>query len=145
MSCEDKVPWLYGKPDRLIKLDDKQQLHENNLQLDTGLRRGDYYIHFNSCKWYVVERKEGKLRFEHKISQIKSTVEQLLHNNSRKVDGCVIVADKIHPNEKNLYGVDKRNKEIYLRNSVNRKKVEIYGMTVLFYTICEVNTLRGDQ
>ncbi len=134
---------MYGKPDILINLDDKQQLQANNLTLDKGLRKGDYYVHFSTCKWYVIERKDGKIRFEHKISQVKSTVEQLLHNNSRKVDGCVIVADKIHPNERNLYGVDKSNKEIFRRNSVNREKVKIYGMTVLFYTKYEVDTLRG--
>ena len=71
LSCEDKVPWLYGKPDTLIKLDDDQQLLQNNLTLSPDLTRGDYYIHFSTCKWYVIERKEGRLRFEHKITQIK--------------------------------------------------------------------------
>lgn len=58
LNCEDKVPWLYGKPDKLINLDDKQQLQQNNLALSLGLRRGDYFIHFSSCKWYVIERKD---------------------------------------------------------------------------------------
>lgn len=144
MSCEDEVPWIEGKPDRLIDLDDEQELQQNNIILDAGLRRGDCYIHFRSCRWYVIERTDGRVRFEYKISQIRSTVEQLLKRNSCKVDGCVLVADRIHPNERLMYGVDKKNKEIFLKNSTNKKRVDIYGMALQFYTTDEVDNLKGN-
>lgn len=142
LECIEKVPWIYGKPRNIVNLDDNQQVSTNKISLTEGLRKGDYYITFDNKKCFVAERKDKPFRFEHTISQIRNTVEQLI-NCSKRIDGCIIIAEKIHKTESKMIGVNKKTKKLIQINSTSRKEIRIRNLEVLFYTVSDVNRMRS--
>lgn len=139
LSSDHKVPWIEGPPDKVIDFDDDQEMTDNGITLTDGLRRGDYYAHYKSCKWMVVERKDRSGRIDHGITQIKSTVHQL-KDKGFPVDGVILVVEKINPREASIYGVGSDN-ELFSKLSTARKKIPIDGMNLKFYTTIQVDQM----
>jgi hypothetical protein len=141
LTKEDDIPWLEGRPDKIIDLDNYEEMKSNNIYLQNTSARGDYYSHFNSCKWMVIERKEGTHRFRHAITQVKSTALQL-QSQGYRIDYIVIVLEKISKPESGIFGVDPNTHEVYSRLSQNKNKVSILGITLRFYKLNEVRRMR---
>lgn len=141
MTCENDVPWLYGKPDRAVSLDDQTALHALGISLNTTNKKGDYYVHFNDCRWIVVERKDSPHRFFYAILQVKETVSQLREQGQR-IDNVIVVTEKISKPESNAYGVDPATHEVYSKASPLRKRIPISGINLQYYTTQEVERLR---
>lgn len=143
MKCENKVPWIDGKPHEIIKLDDKTQLMKHSISLDDNQSKADYFMQTPNVEWIVVERKDQPVRIERAISQIKSTVVQLRSStNNKQVDDILVVGEKIDTREQRMYGVDKESNELYVK-SANLRRVNVEGMNLKFYRIKEVEEMRA--
>jgi hypothetical protein len=143
LQCEDKVPWINGKPDKIIKLDDKSQLAQNGITLDDNLSKADYYMHIKDCKWVVVERKDQPARIEKAIEQIRSTIIQF-RKIPKDVHDIIVVGEKIDIRERKIFGIDNQSKELYLKSS-DSKRVPVEGMNLKFYTLKQVDEMRKNS
>ena len=57
-KCEEKVPWIGGKPQELCNLDDPDQRSKFGIVLKDNLKKGDYLVKKHDSKWSIVERKD---------------------------------------------------------------------------------------
>jgi hypothetical protein len=109
---------------------------------ELGLRRdrpiADCYRHYGTGEWAVVEFKGG-LHLKRAIEQLQSTVEQLLAQ-ARRVDYVIAVMEKLRQPESSLYRIKHSTREVYFRNSENRR-VEIEGLPLFLYYEREVKAL----
>lgn len=72
-NCLNNVPWINGRPTDVFFLDDDDDLKGAGIKLHKHLRRTDYYLHWNSREWALVEKKNGPSRIDTAIEQLKST------------------------------------------------------------------------
>src|SRR5690606_15228892 len=127
----------------ICNLDDDNDLKRFGITLDQTLKKGDYYVHRNNCKWIVVERKDKPSRIEYTIRQISSTVEQLL-KQGKPVHQVMVICEKISKNEGSAYGVLETNngKFLYAKSSPKRNPISIHGMGLEYCSTNDVERMR---
>jgi len=138
---------LYGEPDEEYDLDNPDDL--NKLGLASDRPHADAYCHFKNCKWVVEERK-GVGHVMVALTQLESTVRQLL-DNKRVVTDTVIIMEKLHYSERNRFLVDPITHQLRSKDTGDniriqnlQEPVKVYFKRDLSRIIAELREFKWD-
>jgi len=110
---------LLGNPDEEYDLD--KPMDRNKLGIADDDKHADGYCHFPECTWMVQESK-GKGHLQAALTQLESTVRQLL-KNGWKVTLTVVVVEKISRLERRLFHVDPKTHELRMKDTARGVKI----------------------
>ena len=117
---------------------DCNTLHEK-LQVPKDYSLADFYIHYSSCKYIVIEEGKKNKTVEKATDQIKNTI-KLLREKNMPIDFIALVSDQLTTYDRKNYVCN--NNFLLIRVIGRVRPVEIEGIRLRCFRKAEVQKRR---